>query len=74
MLRTTTTAAVRAFKPVQFSVVARRNYTDKFKEKETAEEAKYIRTKEAEREKALKEKALKEKLAKEEAEKKAGTK
>ncbi|KAF9357579.1 hypothetical protein BGX26_003475 [Mortierella sp. AD094] len=56
MLRTTTTTAVRAFKPIQISAVARRNYTtDSFKEKETAEEAKYIRAKEAEQIKTLKE-------------------
>lgn len=46
MLRTTTTAAVRAFKPVQVSAIPRRAYSeDAFKKKETAEEAKYFRQK-----------------------------
>ena len=45
MLRTTTATAVRAFKPIQVSVIARRNYTNKFSEKEQAEEAQYIRAK-----------------------------
>jgi hypothetical protein len=46
MLRTTTVAAVRAFKPVQVSAIPRRAYSeDAFKKKETAEEAKYFRQK-----------------------------
>jgi len=46
MLRTTTVAAVRAFKPVQVSAIPRRAYSeDAFKKKETAEEAKYFRAK-----------------------------
>lgn len=46
MLRTTTAAAVRAFKPVQVSAIPRRAYSeDAFKKKETAEEAKYFRAK-----------------------------
>ncbi|KAG0306051.1 hypothetical protein BGZ98_003038 [Dissophora globulifera] len=59
MLRTTTTAAVRAFKPVQVSAVARRNYSDKFGDKEKAEEAQYIRAKEAEQTKKLKQELAK---------------
>ncbi|KAF9114732.1 hypothetical protein BGX27_009956 [Mortierella sp. AM989] len=55
MLRTTTATAVRAFKPIQVSAIARRNYTNKFSEKEQAEEAQYIRAKEAEQIKHLKE-------------------
>lgn len=57
MLRTTTTATVRAFKLVQVSAVARRNYTttEKFHEKEKADEDQYIRAKEAEQTKKLKE-------------------
>ncbi|KAG0363925.1 hypothetical protein BGZ54_007959 [Gamsiella multidivaricata] len=56
MLRTTTTAAVRAFKPAQVSAIPRRNYSDgAFSDKERAEEAKYIRAKEAEQIKKLKE-------------------
>ncbi|KAI1320403.1 hypothetical protein EDD11_001206 [Mortierella claussenii] len=62
MLRTTTTTAVRIFKPVQVAAVARRNYTNSFSDKEKAEEAKYIRAKEAEQIKKLKEQlAAKEK-------------
>lgn len=46
MLRTTTVAAARAFKPVQVSAIPRRAYSeDAFKKKETAEEAKYFRQK-----------------------------
>ncbi|KAF9114731.1 hypothetical protein BGX27_009955 [Mortierella sp. AM989] len=55
MLRITTTTAVRTFKPTQVSVAACRNYTD-FAEKERAEEAKYIRAKDAEQIKKLREK------------------
>ncbi|KAF9427236.1 hypothetical protein BGZ94_005251 [Podila epigama] len=56
MLRTTTTAAVRAFKPVQVAAIPRRAYAeDAFKKKETAEEAKYFRQKEAEEIKKLRE-------------------
>ncbi|KAF9321042.1 hypothetical protein BG000_010589 [Podila horticola] len=56
MLRTTTVAAVRAFKPVQVSAIPRRAYSeDAFKKKETAEEAKYFRQKEAEEIKKLRE-------------------
>ncbi|KAF8955583.1 hypothetical protein BGZ46_002606 [Entomortierella lignicola] len=55
MLRTTTVSALRAFKPVQVSALARRNYNTTFSDKEKAEEAKYIRTKEAEQLKKLKE-------------------
>lgn len=45
MLRTTTTAAVRAFKPVQVSSIARRNYSDAFGKKEKAAEDLYVREK-----------------------------
>ncbi|KAF9178940.1 hypothetical protein BGZ51_007357 [Haplosporangium sp. Z 767] len=60
MLRTTTTAAVRAFKPVQASAIARRNYSESsFSQKEKAEEAKYIRSKEQETIKKLREELAK---------------
>ncbi|KAF8928132.1 ATPase inhibitor mitochondrial precursor [Dissophora ornata] len=57
MLRTTSTVAIRAFKPVQVAYVARCSYTTtgSFSEKEKAEEVKYIRAKEAEQIKKLKE-------------------
>ncbi|KAF9909168.1 hypothetical protein BX616_011282 [Lobosporangium transversale] len=55
MLRTTTTTAVRVFKPVQVSTVARRMYSNTFSDKERAEENQYIRQKEAEQIKKLKE-------------------
>ncbi|KAF9995824.1 hypothetical protein BGZ65_008556 [Modicella reniformis] len=60
MLRTTSTAAIRAFRPVQLSAVTRRhNTTGSFSEKEKAEEAKYIRAKEAEQIKKLREELAK---------------
>ncbi|GJJ68750.1 ATPase inhibitor, mitochondrial [Entomortierella parvispora] len=55
MLRTTSTAAVRAFKPVQVSAIARRNYSDTFNKREKAAEDQYARQKEAEQIKQLKE-------------------
>ncbi|KAF9433922.1 hypothetical protein BGZ76_008808 [Entomortierella beljakovae] len=61
MLRTTTTATVRAFRPVQVSAVARRCYTNKFSEKELAEEAQFIRAREAEKAKIQEQLAQKEK-------------
>ncbi|KAF9580957.1 hypothetical protein BGW38_002201 [Lunasporangiospora selenospora] len=48
MLRATTTTAVRAFKPVQVSAIARPYSTGKFNEKERAEEEIYFRKKEQE--------------------------
>jgi len=45
MLRTTTIAAVRAFKPVQVSAIARRNYSEAFNKKEKAAEDQYVRQK-----------------------------
>ncbi|KAG0254534.1 hypothetical protein BG011_005674 [Mortierella polycephala] len=60
MLRTTTTAAVRALKPVQASAIACRNYSSgSFSQKEKAEEAKYIRAKEQETIKKLQEELAK---------------
>ncbi|KAF9910772.1 hypothetical protein EC991_005489 [Linnemannia zychae] len=56
MLRTiTSTSAVRTFKPVQVAAAARRSYSNTFGDKEKAEEAKYIRQKEAEQIKKLRE-------------------
>ncbi|KAF9087346.1 hypothetical protein BGX29_000871 [Mortierella sp. GBA35] len=56
MLRTTTTTAVRAFKPVQAAAAARCGYSSNtFSDKEKAEEAKYIRAKEQELIKKLRE-------------------
>ncbi|KAG0205836.1 hypothetical protein BGX28_002616 [Mortierella sp. GBA30] len=70
MLRTTTTAAVRAFKPVQVSAITRRAYSSKpLDDRESAAENRYIRekarfccdpmTREAEQIKKLKEEIAK---------------
>ncbi|KAG0046398.1 hypothetical protein BGZ83_008433 [Gryganskiella cystojenkinii] len=59
MLRATTTSAVRAFKPVQVSAIARRNYSDAFNKKEKAAEEQYVRAKEAEQIKHLREELAK---------------
>ncbi|KAG0237461.1 hypothetical protein BGX31_003586 [Mortierella sp. GBA43] len=60
MLRTTSAAAVRVFKPVQVAAVARRGYSEgTFSEKERAEEARFARQRDAEKIKKLQEELAK---------------
>ncbi|KAJ1952455.1 hypothetical protein GGI12_006240 [Dipsacomyces acuminosporus] len=61
MLRTTIQRQARSVAPIRATMISSRSYSDRFQERETASENKYIREKEAEKIKRLEEELAKAK-------------